>query len=304
MSNYKKFNLLFAFIILLIFFIGVAVSIYRVFLLPANSETEETSTLSLNKIGTAPSADYNDSDIRTWFSDTNVCLTSTVTDTVFQSCYTDTYNTFSISKYITVNRVNSDSDSSNNSGSESSIEEVYATIMVYQKDFDMYCSVEMDGETAYFHCSLKDVWDKTTPPDFNVFSANMGFEPNVTDIVSVNYVETDSLGDKIYDVVKVGNTVSITSYVNQDEADTNETDSATSETTTEDQIIYTNYYINIETGMCEYMTSIDNNTGVTIVTNIGATEEITLPNEFLSDQCKDTNLEEIERYVFSLMYYL
>lgn len=304
MSNSKKINILFTLLIVLIFFIGIAVSVFRVFFSSADQDIKEEKALSLKKIGNAPSDDYGEEDIATWFEDTNVCLTSTVTDVVFQSCYTDAYNTFSISKYITTNHVSSDSDISDSSGAESSAEEVYATIMVYQKDFDMYCSVEIDGETAYLHCTLNDVWGKITPPDFNVFSANLGFEPNITDVVSVEYVETDSFGDKIYDVVKVGNTVPVTTYNAKDDSDIDESDAASSYMTTEDQIIYTNYYINTKTGMCEYMSSEENNTGLSIVTNVGKSDDIVLPEEFLSDQCTETDYASIEGYVLSLMYFL
>ena len=300
MSKTQKFTILFAFLIMFIFFIGIATSVFRVFFSSKDSDTKTNTNFSLKKIGTAPSAEYGEDDIRSWFEDTDVCLTSTVADVVFQSCYTDTYDTFSVSKYITIANKNAGSDASN----ESSTEEVYATVVVYQKDFDMYCSVEVDGETAYYYCSLKDVWDKETPPDFNVFSANMGFEPNVTDVVSVNYVETDAMGDKTYDVVRVGNTIPVESYVEKEGSESNESDAASAEMTTEDQVIYTNYYINTQTGKCEYMTAEENNTGLSIVTNVGKSGEISLPEGFLSLKCQKTDYATIEQYIFSFMYFM
>ena len=149
--------------------------------------------------------------------------------------------------------------------------------------FDMYTigstdaySILSDGTTTtYSHAPIAEGEDATSATGFE------SMVPNFDNVTNVTYVETKEYNGGTYDVVKV-------------ETTEGEGDFAV--------VTYSDYYINVETQMCDYMISIDEASGSEVVATITVIDEIVLPEAFQTAEVEEITAEDLAGQMLAIMF--
>ena len=149
--------------------------------------------------------------------------------------------------------------------------------------FDMYTigtdaySVLSDGTTTTYSHAVTAEGEEGA-------EATTGFEsmsPNFDNVTNVTYVETKEYNGTIYDVVSV------------------ETTEGEGEFAT---VSVSDYYINPETKMCDYMISVDEASGAEVVATITELTEVVLPAEFETAEVAEITGEDMAGQMLVIMF--
>lgn len=159
---------------------------------------------------------------------------------------------------------------------------------MYAIDNEIYSSMtDEEGNIGYYHAS-------SNAEEVTGMISEDTFEVDFDSIKSVEYVTTKRYEGKVYDVIKVGTS---TYELNEDvELEIN------GEKVDEEELTYTEYYINVETKMIEYVMMDDETTGEKTVGKYELITKIELPSEFTSKEVEEVEAEDIASQMLGMMF--
>lgn len=171
-------------------------------------------------------------------------------------------------------------------------EEQSVVMDMYVIGTDMYSYIDDGtGNIGYFHAVADSEANVATDMTGDMSTSFTGSE-------SVEYVITKRYEGVVYDVVRV----SETTYMNTESvSDVSETDVVADESVVE-VVAQSDYYINTETGMVDYIFTTDSTSDAETVCTIVEIDGIELPADFASAEVQEVTGEDIAMQLMAVMF--